>query len=86
MGAPIMINRDPLAGSGYWDHPVDRVVAEEVDLRFVRWFDFEELSFRDFTNYQVRIVAARDAALVGRAALIACEHVRVLLDPAEVPA
>ena len=86
MGAPIMINRDTVTSSGYWDHPVDRVVAEEVDLRFVRWFDFDELSFRDFTNYQVRIVAARDAALVGRAAIIACEHVRVLLDPAEVPA
>jgi hypothetical protein len=79
-GVPIMINRDPFSTSGYWDHPVDRVTPDDVDLRFIDWFDFDELSFRDFTNFQVRIVASRLPELVGRTALIACEDVRVMLD------
>jgi hypothetical protein len=79
-GVPIMINRDSSSDHGYWDHPPDRVLATDVGLRFVRWFDFDELAFRDFRHYLVRIVSSTHADLVGRAALIECEYVNVLLD------
>ncbi len=79
-GVPIMINRDPVSDSGYWDHPTGRVDDTEVDLRMVRWFDFDVLGFRDFRYYLVRIHSASDRALVGRAALIECEYTRVLCD------
>jgi hypothetical protein len=37
--APILINRDITADSGYWDHPVKRVSSQDVELRLVHWFD-----------------------------------------------
>jgi hypothetical protein len=79
-GVPIMINRDPTAGSGYWDHPIDRVGPSDVDLRLVRWFDFDQLAFRDFKYYFARVESSRHDDLVGRAALIDCEYARVLLE------
>jgi hypothetical protein len=81
-GSPIMINRDAAAGSGYWDHPITRVSAADVGLRFVCWFDFDDLDFRDFKYYQVRILSSRIEGVAGRAALVECEYARVLLDDA----
>ena len=37
-GTQIRINRTP-PSSGYWDDPVSSVVPNEIDLRFVRFFD-----------------------------------------------
>jgi hypothetical protein len=79
-GVPIMVNRDPTLDSGYWDYPLQRVAADDVDLRFVRWFDFDELAFRDFRYYLVRIDSARCDNVAGRAALIECDYVQVLFD------
>jgi len=78
-GVPIMINRDPLSDQGYWDHPVHRVSETDVDLRMVRWFDFDVLGFRDLRYYLVRIQGATDPDLTGRAALIECEYTRVVV-------
>ena len=80
IGVPIMINRDLQQTDGYWDHPVRRVLPADVDLRFVRWFDFDELAFRDFRYYLVRVDSAAHPNVVGRAALIECEYCMVLLD------
>ena len=52
----------------------------DVDLRFVHWFDFDELAFRDFRYYLVRVDSAAQDEIVGRAALIECEYCTVLLD------
>ena len=79
-GVPIMINRDPVEESGYWDHPVRQIVATEVSPRFVRWFDFDELGFRDLKYLLVRIASASREDIVGRAALIECEYSDVFLD------
>jgi hypothetical protein len=76
---PIDINREKVR-SGYWDHPVNRVYAQDVDLRFIDFFDFDLLGFRDFEYYQVRIVEARDKDLVGREALIECRYSKVLAE------
>jgi hypothetical protein len=79
-GVPIMINRDREKDSGYWDHPVRQVAATEVSLRFMRWFDFDELGFRDLKYFLVRVVSASRDDIVGRAALIGCEYSDVFLD------
>jgi hypothetical protein len=85
-GVPIMINRDAAANSGYWDHPITRVSAEDVDLRFVNLFDFDALDFRDFKYYRVRVLSSRIEGVAGRAALMECEYARVLLDDAALEA
>lgn len=75
-----MVNRDPTQSDGYWDYPVERVRSTDANLRFVRWFDFDELAFRDFRYYLVRVETAVRGDIVGRAALIECEYCVVLLD------
>ena len=78
--APIHINRD-LPRGGYWDHPPTMLLPGEADLRFVRWFDFDELGYRDFRYYEVQIVSSSaHAEISGRAALIDCEHSAVHLE------
>jgi hypothetical protein len=80
--APIHINRD-LPRGGYWDHPPTMLLPGEADLRFVRWFDFDPLGFRDFRYYEVHIVSSSvHAEISGRVALIECEHSAVYLDVA----
>jgi hypothetical protein len=81
-----MINREPLTCDGSWDHPLQRVAEGDVDLRFVRWFDFDELGFREFRYYLVRIDSAAREEIVGRAALIECEHASVVLDENDLTA
>jgi hypothetical protein len=78
-GVPIMINRDPVSDVGYWDHPLQRVSETDVDLRMVRWFDFDVLGFRDLRYYLVRIQGAAEPGVIGRAALIECEYTRVIV-------
>ena len=84
-GVPIMINRDREKDSGYWDHPVRRVSATEVSLRFMRWYDFDELGFRDLKYLLVRVASASREDIVGRAALIECEYSDVFLDEEAFP-
>jgi hypothetical protein len=76
----IMINRDATADGGYWDHPVKRVLSQDVELRLVHLYDFGELQFRDFKYYLVRIISSRIEGLAGRAALIESEYARVFVD------
>jgi len=77
-GTPIFINRD-LPRSGYWDHSVSRVRPSEVELHLLRFFDFDELGYRDFRHYEVVIHASSAYPdTVGRAALIEFDNARVL--------
>jgi len=71
VGSLIHVNRSTEATSGYWDDPVDRVELNAIDLRFVQYFDWSDLSFRDFAYYRARIVASRPYPhLIGRDALL----------------
>jgi len=70
----------PDAGPRYWDHPLKRVAPADVDLRFVDWFDFDALAFRDFKYCRVRVIASPHAEIVGRAALLECDYARFVLD------
>jgi hypothetical protein len=79
-GTPIFINRD-LPRSGYWDHPVSRVRSDEVELHLLRFFDFDQLGYRDFRYFEVVVHAlTKYPDIIGRAALIEFEHARVLFD------
>ena len=79
-GVPIMINRDQDKSDGYWDHPIRQVFPTDVTLSFVSLYDFDELAFRDFRYYRVRITSGVRNEIVGRAALIECEYASVLFD------
>lgn len=75
------INRETT--SGYWDFPV--VDPGELDLHFLRFFDWWELGHRDFAYYRVRIAGSQNyPALVGKDALVRVgEGVQVLAEAAE---
>jgi hypothetical protein len=65
----ILVNR---TGAGaYWDDPVTRIERGDCDLRFIQFFDWSDLDFRDFAFYRVRVVgSSRYPHLVGRDALL----------------
>jgi hypothetical protein len=76
-GVPIFINRD-LPRSGYWDYLLSVVRPTDVDLRLLRFFDFDQIGYRDFKYYEVLIAASEThPEVVGRAALIECEYATV---------
>jgi hypothetical protein len=77
-GSPICINRDR-PRSGYWDYPLSVVRHGEVELHLLRYFDFDELGWRDFRYYEVVVHASsKYPDIVGRAALIEVHHAKVL--------
>jgi hypothetical protein len=65
----IMVNRG--VGTGYWDDPLRLIGQGELDLRFIHFFDWWLLGFREFAFYRARIVASeKHPHLVGRDALL----------------
>lgn len=78
----VMINRE--IDSGYWDHPLNFVEKDELDLRFISFFDWDDLGFRNFELYLARIHASdKHPELVGRNALLpAGQGIKVLHDEA----
>jgi len=71
--APIMINR--AEDSGYWDHPL-REITRGVRMEFIRFFDWDQISYRD--NRYVRVYLAEwpeQPAVVGKHALVESQYV-----------
>ena len=54
----------------------------EAELHLARFFDFDEIGFRDFRYFEVYIASATDSDLVGRRALLDFEYARVV---AQIP-
>jgi len=52
---PIMINRPESAGTWTWDDPVNRIGRTDADLRFMDYFDFEQMGHLDLQYYRTRI-------------------------------
>lgn len=76
---PILINRD--VSSGYWDHPIGEVAAADIDMRFIHYFDWASIGYRDFEYAQVLIVASvAHPELNGRHGLVKPLHVRMFFD------
>jgi hypothetical protein len=72
--APIMLNRD--VDSGYWDYPV-KEVTQDAKLLFVRFFDWDQLDYRDNRYVRVRVDQwPSHPETVGKHALINSQSVR----------
>jgi hypothetical protein len=67
----IKVNREEHERSRNWDDPIDCFANSELDLRFIHYFDWDVLGFRDFAYYKVRIVGSEKYPhIVGREALL----------------
>lgn len=76
-GVPISINREVKA-SGYWDYPIECITPSDVDLRFIDFFDFDVVGYRDFEYYRVRVVGSPEYPdILGRDALIKTHYANV---------
>jgi hypothetical protein len=65
---------------GLWDDPVNRVTAEQVEMHFLEFFDWNRLDYRDFQYYRVWIAGFNEQPhLVGREALMERQYVSVFL-------
>jgi hypothetical protein len=77
-GVPILINRTSPPG-GYWDDPVTTVKPDDVDLRFVWFFDWDEIGRREFEYLEVVVEACpAHPQVAGRYAHVEWHHARVL--------
>lgn len=75
---PILINNPRPEGTGYWDHPVDSVDSEKVEMHFIDFFDWNQFDYLDFTYYRVKIARLDGHPdVVGREALIERQYARV---------
>ena len=78
---PIMIERPSKEDRNkYWDDPVRKVSPKGCVLRFIDYFDFDEINFVDYQYYKVEIVGFKaHPHLVGREALVETHHADVVL-------
>ena len=78
--APILI-QCPRPGdtAGYWDDPIKCVERGKVEMHFLSFFDWDQMSYLDLHYYRVRISEFEGHPnLVGRDALIERQYVSVL--------
>lgn len=76
---PLFVNRDQLQGP-YWDAEPRTISANDCELAFIDYFDFDAQGFRDFRYYRVRLERCRNHPnIAGRNALIAVEHARLFV-------
>ena len=75
----IQINRE--ISSGYWDHPINQVEENDIDMRFIHYFDWWNVGHRDFEYFQVLIVSSTaHPELNGRHALVKPLGLKVMFD------
>jgi hypothetical protein len=78
---PVMISRDPGPHCRSWDHAVDRVGPNDVDLRFIDFFDWDQMGHIDFRFYLVDIEGStKYPTLVGHRALLEVAYAKVLAE------
>jgi len=78
-----MISRN-IPNDGAWDHPTKFVKTASVDLRALSLYDWDEIGFRDYRYFEVRIISAKQKNLIGRDALVEANACRVILDESEI--
>ena len=76
----ILVNREAVHhGNPYWDG-LPNAVPDEIDLRFIDYFDWDEVGYRDLAYYEARIVGcAAHPDIVGRNALLPVANGRVVI-------
>lgn len=71
---PILINERP----GCWDHPVNSVDSDKVEMHFIEFFDWNQFDYVDFQYYRVKIAKLDGHPdVVVREALIERQYARV---------
>jgi hypothetical protein len=81
---PILISRDPGPHGNYWDHAINRVGSNDVDLRFIDFFDWDQTGHIDFRFYLVNIEGStRHPTVIGHRALLEVSYARVLVESEE---
>jgi hypothetical protein len=79
----LMVNRGE--NTGYWDDPLTVASGDDLDVRFVTFFDWSVLQFRDFAYYRARIVASpAHSHVVGRDILVRADTATTVLYLREV--
>ena len=78
---PILITREKNNSFGYWDYPLKSIKPSDAEMRFVDFFDFDKLTYKDLKYYQVRIIASKEIPdLIDRNTLIEPQYVSVFLE------
>lgn len=76
-GVQIQVNRE-IDKSGYWDFPINFIRPTDVDLRFIDFFDYNMMGFREFKYCHVRIIGSdKYQELIGRDALLEYNDVSI---------
>jgi hypothetical protein len=71
---PWLLNREK--DSGYWDAKPNEVTSD-ARLKFISFFDWDQLSYRDNTYVKVLVIDwPTEPSVVGRNALIEAQYVR----------
>jgi hypothetical protein len=79
----LMVNRG--VNTGYWDDPLRDASSDDLDLRFVQFFDWSSREYRDFALYRARIVASVPyPKVVGRDVLVPADTATKVLYLSEV--
>lgn len=74
-----LVNRENMKASGYWDHPITSIQPQDIDLRFIDFFDFDKLGYKECEYYLVRIADSFQCKnIIGRQALVKAHFVRIL--------
>jgi hypothetical protein len=78
-GCPLMINREPGEGSGYWDHPITHTNQAEVSFAFIDFFDSDEINEIKMEYTRIRITQfSTHTELVGSQALVRWDDCEIL--------
>ena len=79
---PIMINRIPESDHGYWDHAIDMVDPDDLELSFIGYFDWDQEGTIDHRYIMCRISGANQSkSVIGHTALVESHYVDVYYKP-----
>lgn len=79
-GVPLNVSREK-NNLHYWDYPIDLIKPNEADMRFIDFYDFDLLEFREYQYCRVKIIDSNVYPdLVGHDALLGCNQVNIFFD------
>jgi hypothetical protein len=82
---PMLIGRSDKKGCKNWDNSSVEL-NDNVDMRFIDYFDWDEFGFIDFQYIRVRILSSeKHSHLIGKEALIETRYARVFFEELSSP-
>jgi len=78
---PIMINRTADKQSGYWDHKIDMVKPDDLELVFTSYFDWDQQGTIDHRYILCKIIGARESkCVVNHMALVESHYLDIIYE------